>query len=277
VLSQEYQHREEVGTEVRYNHEECNDSRGRLYVRRTPYGYYYFCHNCGYKGRSRSDELTPQETIKAVERLQENQVVAPNEIKLPDDFITDIPDRGLAWLYKYGITDGEIGRFGFGFSRTLNRLILPVFRDQDLIYWQGRALDPEQKPKYINIRAGGKGVFFQSDFLTSSICSGMLAGGRVGREDHLVCIVEDILSAIKVGRVTNAIALLGSYIPDSLSRILDSYDRVFVWLDSDKRKEAIKYSQRIQVLTGKQTKVIYTEKDPKEYTDNEIRQVLFST
>lgn len=259
MLSSMYHHQEMIGIETRFDHEECGDQRQRLYVKRTRAGYLYHCFNCNIHGFERADSgMTPVQTLRALEKLKEYQEVKCTKLYMPDDFTPDIPDTGKVWLYKYGITEEEIIRYKFGSYHNGSRLFLPVFDGDDLIYYQGRLL-VGKGPKYLNVRAAGaKNVFFKSH---QTDCS-------------TLCITEDILSAIKVGRHVQGLALLGSYMPLSLTQIIKGYERVYLWLDPDKRKEAAKYAKQFSSLTGISVIPLFTDKDPKEHSDAEINRCM---
>ena len=69
-------------------------------------------------------------------------------------------------------------------------------------------------------------------------------------------------------------AVLGSVITlDTLSRLRRYYEDLIIWLDPDKQKEMIKFSQLAQLL-GFKVKTIFSDKDPKEHTDDYIMQQL---
>lgn len=259
MLNAIHQHQEMVGTEVRFDHEECNDQRQRLYVKRTQAGYLYHCFNCNMHGFQRNNgSMAPVQTLRAIEKLKEYREVKSTKLYIPDDFTTDIPDTGRVWLYTYGITEEEIVRYKFGSYNSGSRLFLPVFDGPDLVYYQGRLLTGKG-PKYLNVKAAGaKNVFFKS-YQTNC---------------NILCITEDILSAIKVGRHVQGLALLGSYMPLSLTQIIKGYRRVYLWLDPDKRKEAAKYAQQFSSLTGIPITPLFTDKDPKEYSNAEINRCL---
>ncbi len=267
-LQAEYQHQGEVGSELRFNHDECGDLKERLYVKRVARGWLYHCHNCYSPGDRNthgfcrdSGTPAPSQTLELYRKLTKDEVVPENKpLLLPSDFSTDIPAKGLVWLTQYGITTEEIKEFRFGFSKQMNRLILPVYDGDTLVYWQGRNLGVVDKdnPKYINVRTGGRDVYFNHTIVNSSS----------------IVIVEDILSAIRVGKSLPAVALLGSYIPDSIRELLKPYSKVLIWLDPDKISTAYKYATKLAPVTGKQFRVVLGSKDPKEYSDGEIKEKL---
>jgi len=261
--------------ELRLNHSEnvdrypckgatCTDIRGRLFVRQTNKGELWHCHNCGSSGFIRAKDLSPNELLNRFNNLSviPSTSTCAKSVKLPYDFSTKIPNLGLQWFYKYGIFEDVIKKYSFGFSEKYNRIVMPVFDDGELVYYQSRTLDTPTKsnPKYINVRqSGAKSVFFKSFAYKDS--------------DKLV-VVEDILSACKVGLVTNAVSLLGSYIPDSFVNVCKDFDKIYIWLDRDKLREALKYANRLRYLLNKQVIVICKPLDPKEYSIEVIREIL---
>lgn len=89
-----------------------------------------------------------------------------------------------------------------------------------------------------------------------------------------VVVVEDLFSAIRVGRVTSAVPLFGSVIPTEWMRLLTRLSRdVILWLDADKYREAIGFARRIQLL-GANVRVVKTDLDPKNYSEQEVKKVL---
>lgn len=238
-------------TNVRYNHRDCGDRRGRLYVRFVGSGWVLYCHNCGWKWFKRSSSL-PAETVKrsfVAAGIGDNscETFLPKDARLPSKVES-------AWLYKYGITDHEIKKYQICYSDNLQRLILPVYHDEKLVMFQARAIKKDQYPKYITY---GKRNFFITNF-----------------NNPCICFVEDIISAIKVGRHSCACALIGSYVPDEVFKYLKNKQYFRLWLDFDKRFEALKYYFRISQLSGIPGKLIKTELDPKEYSDEEIKNLL---
>ena len=90
-----------------------------------------------------------------------------------------------------------------------------------------------------------------------------------------VCvIVEDIASAIRVGKVTSAHSLLGTSVTTSQLSQLGEYDLVIIWLDSDGagRSGATKLRRGLSLIT--ETAQIVTNEDPKMLTEQQIRQEL---
>jgi hypothetical protein len=60
---------------------------------------------------------------------------------------------------------------------------------------------------------------------------------------------------------------------DLLNRAVGRFERVGIWLDRDKAREAAKTAFRA-ISIGLPVFTIYSEKDPKEYSDKEILELV---
>jgi DNA primase len=149
----------------------------------------------------------------------------------------------------------------------MQRVILPVYGDGKLIWYQGRAITAGQKPKYLNPTVPKDGRMFISQENTE------LTGSTV-----IVC--EDILSAIRVGKVAEAnkigvgVSLLGTKLcTESIIR-LGNAERVIGWFDNDAagRTASRDLYQSVSMLTD--VHIIRSERDPKRYSDQEILTYL---
>jgi hypothetical protein len=90
-------------------------------------------------------------------------------------------------------------------------------------------------------------------------------------------LVEDQVSAIKVSRQAECMALLGTHIPNWLFEHIIAHSQytsypILVWLDPDKHKESIVYSRVFRQYTPSYP--IISDKDPKYYNDEEINGLL---
>ena len=88
-----------------------------------------------------------------------------------------------------------------------------------------------------------------------------------------IILTEDLISAIKVGRKHTTMPLWGSYLSTSNAKRLSVlFSEAFLWLDYDKREEAVKLSLKhclhLDIIP------IITHLDPKCYTDGEIGAAL---
>lgn len=85
--------------ESRFNHDECGDTKQRLYVKKVPRGTVFWCHNCSLSGYEKDSDSSPSETsnyIKYLNEKQNQETISTNIIKLPSDFsLHEIPPKGL--------------------------------------------------------------------------------------------------------------------------------------------------------------------------------------
>jgi len=208
-----------------------------------------YCFGCGYYiGATDKPSLSSRKVSK---------MEAPS-ISLPSDCSLYIPSEPSSWLGKYDITKQEIVANRILWSEDRGYLCFPYFgADSNLEAWQGRYFgDNKDHPKWVTY---GKIQDYLKIFnLTDA-------------EEHGIILVEDIVSAIKVGRQYPVSPLFGSHADwSTLARYSRVTKKITFWLDADKYKAARKFESRASLL-GFETAVLYTEKDPKEYSDEEIK------
>lgn len=211
-----------------------------------------WCFGCHYY------EASP-ESIENLKRRMEH-FVENNDTPYLDTsgFHPVIPDEALNWLRKYGVSDNEIKHYELCWNLKTSSLVFPVYdKDNKLIYYQERYFGPEKdKPKYIT--RGSKTQ--QLAFISNRNFNGTIV------------LVEDFVSAIKVGRYCSASPLLGSNINGKAVKWLaDQFKRVRVWLDIDKATESLVEASKLPI---KDVRVVLTQLDPKEYTTQEIINIL---
>lgn len=173
-------------------------------------------------------------------------IEAPEPAKKgPVDLTSTLPSHYLNELLKRGLNESEVGHFKY--SPSWDRL---VFTHGD--FSEARAFDG-RKPKTIS--HGQKTLLVMG-------------------EGTPVVLVEDILSAIRVGRVTSAVSLFGSHIPKDWIPLLTRLSREYIlWLDEDKYAESLKQARMLRTL-GLNATVVRTPEDPKAYDVSTIRKVL---
>lgn len=233
------------------------------------------CFSCGWH--------TPGNAYK---KLLGKAIMHPNKVVLekcpllPEDAIgliglahTCRTHKTLEWLSHYGITLSEIDTHQFCWSEGNQYLIFPVYDPRgNLIMWQARYFgDNPRHPKYLT-----RG--FKEDVLHVLGQPGkspFLNGAREDvepRTDSIV-LVEDLISAIKVSRVTPAMPLWGSSLsPQNAHRLSLVYGSAYLWLDYDKREEAVK--QAIKHSLSLSIHPIITKLDPKCYGAEDIREKI---
>lgn len=210
------------------------------------------CFGCGY-----------HTFLDKIEQYKHKQVVTENispRVNLPEDVEFSYPDRALAWMEQYGFTRNNLLGYGILWSESTQLLIFPYYIDGFLFAWQGRYFGPkETHPKWITY-----GKIHDYDYILSP------------KSDGPLVLVEDIVSAIKISRFESALPLFGSYISAKrLQSITQRYSSLIIWLDPDKRKEALQF-QKIGLQYCANVYVVFSDKDPKELDNNKLEEILAS-
>lgn len=239
--------------------EQCGSGK-KLSVHHTAKDYWCNCYRCGYTDRQKKGKLSLKE-LEHIRKLNEQATTIELPLELPNDFTTDIPREGRVWLFKAGITESVRKQYNIGYSKLLERVVLPVYNTSgELIWYQCRAVHRGQEPKYIQPRRGRDEVLFQ------------VKGGRTSLQRAI--IVEDILSAIRVGRFENCYSLLGTKISTTQAAELSKYNEVVTWLDPDKAGQNGAYKIRKTLGLVTDVRNVVTSKDPKELSDKQIKETL---
>ena len=232
----------------------------KLSVNHSPKSYWANCYRCGWTDQEDKGKQTLEE-LKKLRELNEAAETMELTLDLPEDFTNELPLHARLWLFKAGITEARYRSFNIGYSKSLDRVILPIFDTSgDLIWYQCRALQKGQKPKYLQPKRDRSTVMFS------------VLGGRGDMESAIV--VEDILSAIRVGKHQDTYSLLGTKITTDQANQLSRYGTVTTWFDPDTAgiQGASKIRRTLNLLTN--TNNITSDKDPKELSDKEIRSKI---
>ena len=198
-----------------------------------------WCFGCSaYKSPThRPPRVNPKEEEEGSERLQKLSIWAQAVLPLPN----------RVWLSQYGLNAREMALFRY--SPYLDRHIYLIHGENGPIFADCRSVSGKT-PK--NLSFGEKPFHI------------------IGNEGPIV-LVEDVVSAIKVGRHARAMPLFGAHC--NMGRLLQltklPNPDILVWLDKDKMKEAMDLRDRITLL-GLTSRTIVTDKDPKEYSNQEI-------
>lgn len=205
-----------------------------------------WCFGCHY--REKADRIPVFSAEKAV--LEEDSVVS-----LPQDACNDFPPHVVTWLGKYNISVQEALKHGWKYSPYWDQLLFPFYKEGTLTVLQAR-----------NFRAGAKTKYYNQGSPADVLpVFGACAGART------LVVVEDAVSAARIARQRPSMPCLGSYLPASKIIALKGlkYEKLLVWLDSDKLAEAREIETKAKWI-GLAARTIYTELDPKEYSDDEI-------
>lgn len=186
-----------------------------------------------------------------------------------------------AWLYRYYIFDDLIYKYSIRYCPYTyfttakgqvfegESLIFPVIIDNEIVAYQQRFFPN----KIFFSKNTKKHIFECGNYNTNT-----------------VVLVEDFISAIRVGEINNCIWLEGvGLTQEKISYIMKNYSNIYIWLDGDEpgQENAIKIFKKLNKLIQEDTnwyafrrntirkiKNIKTDLDPKEYSNLEIRNIL---
>ena len=253
-----------MGKGVFQGHEACLNCGSRDNVAVWSDGKY--CFGCAkttsvYKGMSIED-------LKKQIQYDEDKKNKRDRVPyLPADFTSNISPQGLEWLQKYGVTEEEINKYRIGWTDESESLVLPAFDVwNNLLLVQLRTFNPQVAgfSKYYT-RGHPESVFW--GVLPSGFDFARDAGKRL-------VVVEDFVSALRVGRQVEAMPLWGSNLSlGQIKKLSDRYERLDLWLDFDKAGLAKKLSIKAMPYF-KKVSTIVTELDPKEYSDATVASHL---
>jgi hypothetical protein len=199
------------------------------------------CFACGYYVRGDIVEKYKQQQIKEIKN---------DSMGRSFNRSSNFDNRGLVYLKKYGLTDKEI---------------------YDNYFWDNDGYLVFNGGAYQNARNfTGNGVKY--------ISRGLIRGNEKiflhNTKNKDIVIVEDAISALKVSRQVNSVPIHNSIIPlELILRLSKAYKNLFIWLDRDKAKDSFKEAKKAELYFDK-VNIIWTEKDPKEYSDLEIKNYL---
>lgn len=208
-----------------------------------------YCFSCG-----ASSNAT---TSAKIHKTEKKQALIPD---LPEDITLELSPQAKTWLSKYYTKETD---FPLCFwSEQEKKLIFPIMdnKQQVLLAWQYRYFGTNPNhPKWV-----GYGI---TESLYHIIPNDVVSKSLV--------LVEDIISAHKVSKIQQTLCLFGSHVHiRRLANIkLLGYSDIIVWLDWDKKEYAMKVAEQAQML-GIKARVLQTKKDPKEYSDKEIHELL---
>lgn len=182
----------------------------------------------------------------------------PKEVKaLPDNLSTHFQGKSVQWLTQYGFSIEDLIKHGVRYANNWVYFTWP-----NLTMWQGRDMAVKR-------------------YYTSGSHTDQLPLYYCGKPSERCVLTEDCLSAIKiatagpfVGLWSDAMPLLGTHLPSQKLRALRRlYERVDVFLDHDKGKEAMRLSGQLK-LVGLDSRVYIHKLDPKELTYDQLREIL---
>jgi len=211
------------------------------------------CWSCGY-------HLHPKFTLKLFNEEPED---ATEKAVLPADFTRDVPAEGWKWLLQYGLGWKYWSPF-VGWSEAHQRLVFTVGEPTGFsvgrFLGDAEAFDRPPRKWYV--------------WGNSHERAHVVGYGTTG---PVTVVVEDLISAHKVGQVTPCIPLFGTRVFASAVATLRNIGLpVLMWLDKDQENHAVKRADQLAMLTGLAVRYVSTDSDPKCLTSSKIGEIVNS-
>ncbi|WNV48153.1 DNA primase [Caulobacter phage Quill_5.2] len=238
---------------------DCGSGRV-LHVDHKVNGWGAYCHRCGEPGWVPRPTESLTQRLARVRAMRATEEVAAKSINPPNPRVLDPrlwPTHAKVWLYKVGMANDVIEDLGFYYHEPMRRVVMPVYDDGKLIYWQARGFD-KTLPKYINPKVDRTKLVWRQG------------------EGPVIVLCEDILSAWRVSRATEAWSLLGTKLSDFTAlRLAKAGKPVRVWLDPDKagRDGSLDVVRKLRSLNVP-VSAVRSDRDPKLFSAQEIYDQL---
>jgi hypothetical protein len=209
---------------------------------------------------------------------KENQSVNENKDVLPFDFSRTIPAEGWRWLLQYGLPYTYWLPY-VGYSEATDRLIVTVGSPPRFSI--GRYIGDDARERARNDPTFRKWRIWGDRHSHVEVLGEHFTEGPV-------VLVEDIISAHKVGQVATCIPLFGTKVLDSVLKKLIQFKRqastdaagaaqrrpVVLWLDEDQYTLLPPKINRLQTFIGASVRHVRTDRDPKALSLEHIKEIL---
>ena len=229
-----------------------------------------FCFSC-HRGNIKKDEnyIYRKKELAAIQ--EERNLVLPEFTDNPAKFSPVV----LEWLYSYHLYDADI-------------------KDNGILYCP--AQDGRDDSVLLTIRDDNNKIveyqrrFFPKSFFSSSGMKSSLFIKSPDNNSSVVYLVEDYISTIRVGEHIDCLCLFGTDLTkNTVKYILNQYQKIVVWLDPDKpgQDSAVKIIDKLdkeiqklykdfpfKYICSYEVQNLFTEKQPKEYSKNEIKNII---
>lgn len=233
----------------------CGDGRP-LQISREGASIRAWCHRCSLSEVWRLEESLQDRLARLQAQGEGDRGIGQGLPHPPTYPLSEWPLEARTWLWKAGLTEREILARGLYWHAPSDRVVIP-YPGQG--FWIARAYQKGRAPKYLSQTPKPR-----------DLCV------RFGAGDVLV-LAEDILSAVKLSRVTEAWALLGIRVSDyQITRILQDGRPVVTWLDPDQAGQAGATKIRAQLRAfGVPVRNVVSLRDPKLHSAAEIKEYLY--
>ncbi len=249
----------EPGQWIRVNHDspDCTGDSQSIKIERKMNGNLTaYCFRCGKRGFDSKDVVRYHKLKEASTRGRRGYII-PNDC---DYRSREWPPKVRSQVSRYGLEDKDYSNFRIGYSPSLRRLVLPVFDKEGLAFYQTKRMfdDDENKAKYVTYRNRDAAMVINT------------------LNSDTIVIVEDLISAIKCGKLIASIPLFGNCISDIQLNAIRNYKKFIIFMDDDNRLVKLNQQKICQELNqfGKCRIITGVNKDPKECSLSQLEELL---
>lgn len=189
---------------------------------------------------------------------------------IPRDFTREVPAAGWKWLLQYGLPYTYWKPYT-GYSPSTERLVLTYGNPPRFSIGRYVGSDARERarvdPGFRKWRVWGDRLGYAE----------VLGNTNPDSPEGLmpVVLVEDIVSGHKVAQVAPCLPLFGTAVHRKAIQALVPLKRpVALWLDEDQYGYLPKKIGRLQTFLDVPVRFIRQRKDPKEYSLDEIKEIL---
>jgi hypothetical protein len=226
--------------------EKGQDSRGDNLIMYTDGGAH--CFACGY-------HVNPSIAVRLLKRFNKGDDENDKEkATLPIDFTREVPGECWKWLFQYGLPYSYWKDY-CGYSPKENRLIITHGNPTRFSIGRGFTMGTSKWKLYGDGHAWCETI-----------------GKRLS--DKIV-LVEDIISAHKVGQVCETLCLFGTDVHNvAIKKLIERNKPVVLWLDRDQQQYLPKKVAKLNTFLQQKVTCLSTMLDPKEYRLDTIKGLI---
>ncbi len=229
----------------------------------------YFCFTCNKRKSTDRAQYAYRPSLISSDK----SMTVPKHTQNTCEFSPSV----LKWLYSYYVYDDLIKKYGIAYvpydkygKFEGESLLLPVYVNHELTFYQQRFFPNKQF-----ITKGDK----TSPFI-------------IKHRDNLtrIVLVEDYISAVRVGQHSNVICLHGVHVHYNVAKLLQYLNmNVIIWLDPDEAGQTASKAIMSQLVTAmninnrdrafairdsRSVTIRSTKLQPKDYSNQELKQIL---
>ena len=198
--------------------------------------------------------INEDDLVFELKKISDVDSIVSSSIPFRMPNLIPIPDVYRSYLSKYHIGKELIYKYRIGYDPLTERMIIPC-SDGYL------SRSETEQPKWKN-------------FTCKPFITGVTGNVLYVADKSKLFIVEDPLSAIRLGEYTNCVALLGTNLQGIHLDLCVDYDKVYVWLDPDRAGYVGMYKIKNKLSPYCDVTIFRMPLEAKELTNYQLKEVV---